>query len=329
VKNKEQLEITPDKKIETNKNTQSIINNNKEDSKTPLIANMFLNSQKKLKETVSMQQVKDAKTNIEEKKSVKSIKESASMLNLNAEETEVKTQNKNESKIVDKLIVKKTIDELNHNTKQDAKKLESVRFLDRIVLNNHINEVKETSKNIEKTAVRIVDEIIADDNSKELEVPLNVPKEVVETIQSKIIGAQQKVGTFMSEVARNMYLNYKAPFTAFRVNLNPANLGSISIVMKANKMDNSVSVSMNMSNNATMETFTENKAALQTALQRQLTETSDVSLSFNMQGDNSNNNFDQQSKSSDDNKQNRDMRTVESTNINKEEQDIEENIEYM
>ena len=132
-------------------------------------------------------------------------------------------------------------------------------------------------------------ESVQEDNvsKKEKNITLNVPQNVVETIQSKIIGAQQKVGSFMSEVARNMYLNYKPPFTSFRMNLNPANLGSIAVVMRASKTDNSVNVSMNMNNSSTMEVFAENKAALQTALQRQLGDDSNVTLNFDMQNSSS------------------------------------------
>ena len=107
---------------------------------------------------------------------------------------------------------------------------------------------------------------------------MTAPKDLTPNLQNKIIGAQQKMGSFMSEVARNMYLNYKPPVTAFRVNLNPANLGTISIMMKANKIDNSLSVSMNLSNSNTMEAFTENKVALQSAIQKQFTETSNVTI---------------------------------------------------
>ena len=157
---------------------------------------------------------------------------------------------------------------------------------------------------------------------------MSVPKDIAQNLQNKIIGAQQKMGSFMSEVARNMYLNYKPPVTAFRVNLNPANLGTISIMMKANKVDNSLSVSMNLSNSNTMEAFTENKVALQSAIQRQFNETSNVTINFNMQDQNSENEFSQFNQNSKDNKQNQEQSDdLESANI--EEQEIIETNDYM
>jgi hypothetical protein len=131
----------------------------------------------------------------------------------------------------------------------------------------------------------------------------------------------------MSDVARSMYLNYKPPFTSFRMNLNPANLGSISIIMRASKSENSISVSMNMSNNATMEIFAENRSSLQSALQKQLGDSSSVSLNFNMQGDSSNSTFEQFNQ---DSKQKDTHRNIETKNTNTvEEQEVIEAVDYM
>ena len=136
------------------------------------------------------------------------------------------------------------------------------------------------------------------------------------------------MGSFMGDVARNMYLNYKPPVTAFRVNLNPANLGSISIIMKANKVDNSLSVSMNLSNSNTMEAFTENKVALHNALLKQFNETSNVSIDFSMQDNNSENEFSQFNQNSKENNDGEEQNN-ESKSNDREEQEIIETNDYM
>ena len=59
---------------------------------------------------------------------------------------------------------------------------------------------------------------------------VNVSSPLSYNIQSKkIIGAKQQMVTVMSDIARQMYENYKPPVTAFRINLNPTELGSIAI----------------------------------------------------------------------------------------------------
>jgi hypothetical protein len=152
----------------------------------------------------------------------------------------------------------------------------------------------------------------------------------VETIQNKIIGAKQKMNSFMSDLARKMYLNYKPPVHTFKINLNPANLGSISVIMKTNKSDNSISVSMNMSSSSTLEMFSENKGSLQSALLRHFTENSDVNLSFDMQQDNSDGSFEQFNDNNRGNQQNNKDLNQNQKSSNSESEEIEKkNDDYM
>ena len=291
-----------------------------EDPKKPLLASMFLNAQKTAKTNNSLEQLKDAKSNIIEKKSVESIKNSAEKLELNLDETEVK----HESEEGKKPISSEKKDELKSNN------LINNRSLNRVLINqkieqHHINKEQESAM-IQKNSL-----ISSDNEKKSIEsVEMAVPKEIIPSLQNKIIGAQQKMGSFMSEVARNMYLNYKPPVTAFRVNLNPANLGSISIIMKANKIDNSLTVSMNLSNSNTMEAFSDNKVALQNAIQRQFTETSSVSINFNMNEQDSQSQFDQfndNNKKDQQNNNEKDQNNDESNIM--DEQEIIETNDYM
>ncbi len=264
-----------------NRNDKSL---SSKDAKNTLMANGFLNDQETIKEQTSLHQVSNAKKNIEDKKSVVSIKQSAEMLDLNPDEISIENMgSKGETKAE---LFAKNNTEFNQSFFQQ-------KSLNKMIIDNETYAKESVSKEVvskaqtESTSNSPVSDV-AKATAKEATVTLNVPQNVVETIQSKIIGAQQKMGSFMSDVARNMYLNYKPPFTAFRMSLNPANLGSISVMMRASKADNSITVSMNMNNSNTMEAFADNKVALQNALQKQLGEGSNVSLNFGMQNDNTN-----------------------------------------
>jgi hypothetical protein len=254
-----------------------------ENSKKPLLATMFLNAQKTAKITNSLEQIKNAKSNIIDQKTIESVKDSAEKLDLNLEDTEIKHEEEKGMKP----FIKEKVDELKSNALINNKTLNKVLINQKIEASNTLKE----QSIINSTKIST---IIKDQEKGNIEsVEMVVSKEMIPSLQNKIIGAQQKMGSFMNEVARNMYLNYKPPVTAFRVNLNPANLGSISIIMKANKADNSLTVSMNLSNSNTMEAFTENKVALQNAIQRQFSESSNVAVDFNMDGQNSENHFNQ------------------------------------
>jgi len=299
------------KKKEIVTSTKNIINseNSSQDSEKPLIASMFLNAQKNTKNQTSLEQIKDAKSNIIDKKTIESVKVSAEKLDLKLDDTEVT----HEEEVGKKPVTSEKKEELKTNNLINNKLLNRVLIDQKIEANN---------QNKERNVILMQKEqIVTVDNEMKINesIEMHVPKEIVPSLQNKIIGAQQKMGSFMSEVARNMYLNYKPPVTAFRVNLNPANLGSISIMMKANKVDNSLTVSMNLSNSNTMEAFTENKIALQNAIQKQFNETSNVSINFNLDNKNSENQFGQ---NSEDNQKNQNNNSNSSDN---EVEDIEEN----
>lgn len=263
--------------------SKDIVGDSEVTEKSSVLSNSFLTAQKQEKQRVSMQNIQDAKTNIEEKKTVVAVKQSANTLELNPEDIEVEqVGEKGESK--SELFSK--------NNKQIQEQFYQNKSLNKMVIEGQ-TKTNAVHQEIQQKVVeqKIVEEENNTTKQKETTVSMNVPQNVVETIQSRIIGAHQRVGSFMSEVARNMYLNYKPPFTSFRMNLNPANLGSISIVMRANNSDSNISVSMNMSSSATLDSFVDNKAALQNALQRQLGENSNITLDFGMQDGNNADSF--------------------------------------
>ncbi|MEA3288582.1 MAG: hypothetical protein U9Q04_00260 [Campylobacterota bacterium] len=276
------------KKIQSSEN---LIKDDTQSRKDPFIAATYLSQQKKLKDLVSKEQLLDAKKNLENNKTLQGIKESAKILDLNLEDSsldESQTQNIKDIKPSIGLEQQKPSYKLSTND---------------ILFGNSINS---NSKKAEEIAVQTAS--VKEDAKKEIDkklkenvVEINVPKETVSTLQNKIIGAQQKMSSFMSDVARNMYLNYKPPLTAFRLNLNPANLGNISIIMRSSRADNSLNISMNMSNSSTMEAFEQSKELLHEAIKSNMDNESNVNLDFGMQNSDSNESFEQHTQNSEQN----------------------------
>ena len=63
--------------------------------------------------------------------------------------------------------------------------------------------------------------------------------------------------------------------------------------MKSNKATNTIAVSLNMSQNNTLEAFSDNKNTLQNALNKIFPSDTSFSLSFSMQNNDSNQSFEQ------------------------------------
>ena len=296
------------------------VEKSKQDAKNPLLATMFLQNQKIDKEKTSLSQIKDAKNNIIEQKTVQSVKQSAVKLELNVEDTEITHEGDELKK--DTHIIKK------ENTTSSF--ITDNKNLNKMFINQkaEVNILRPEQNSVLLTA-KETSEIIEKDKKNIETVEIAVAKDAVQVLQNKIIGAQQKMGSFMSEIARNMYLNYKPPVTAFRVNLNPANLGSISIIMRANKIDNTLNVSMNLSNSNTMESFIENKTVLQNAIQRQFNDSSNLTIDFGMQNQNSENSFNEHFNQDTNNQNSKDKQSEQTTEETIEEQEIIENNDYM
>ena len=337
-------EVLQDIDLEDKKTTKDDIKNSNatnikndktkvEDPKNPFIANMFLSSQKTSQNMVASEQLQNAQQNFKNDKTIKGMTKSANMLDLNMtdvklerakdediskkieKEKKLSSETKNKIDIaknrvvaLDKMVIEKSLDQRDSQTKADIKK----------------DQPKDTK--IETNKVEPKTTTTTTNNS---EITMNVPKDVVETIQNKIVGAQQKVNNFMSDMARNMYLNYKPPVHTFKVNLNPSNMGNISVVIKNNKADNSLNVSMNMSNASTMDMFVENKSTLQNALMKNFSGESNVNLSFDMQGgssDGSSGQFDQDQQNS---SLFNNSEVAKKPEDNMEEQQTSQNLEYI
>jgi len=283
-----------------------------QDSKGQFGANIFLSNQKVQGELLSKQKLTEAKDVLKDgEKTTKTVKKSADILELKASSIEVVSEGETPT-IASKQTTTKSND-LGLHTQQT--------FLNRMFLNKESNEQILNSKVIEEKVAEI--KTVTEDKKTNSDVTITVEKTLVETFTTKVIASKQAMGSFMSDVARNMYLNYKPPVTAFKINLDPLNLGSIAIVMRSNKGENSLSVSLNMSQNTTYETMNENKATLQNALGKVFNQNEgNISLDFGMQSDSSNQEFEQQ-KQNEHNKQTIQNRNSSETTIEKDEQTID------
>lgn len=256
-----------------------------QDPKAQFGANVFLANQKVQGEILSKQKLTEAQEVLKDgQNSTKTIKRSADILELKPKGLELSVE--------EEIAVVTTKQPFNKSNEIGIHNQQS--FLNRVFLNketiSQINDAKIAQEQIVQTK-------LSQEDTKKVnqDVTITVERTLVETFTTKVIASKQAMGSFMSDVARNMYLNYRPPVTAFKINLDPLNLGSIAIVMKNNKSENTLSISLNMSQNTTYETFNDNKSAMQNALGRVFNQNEgSFSLDFGMQNDSSNQEFEQQ-----------------------------------
>jgi hypothetical protein len=232
--------------------------------------NQNIIAQTKIKESNEILK-KDNGLSVEEK-----IQMSAKTLELNLNEKETKISL--EKPIIPK---EKNINKelLNHKVSEQN------NFLNKMFLNKNLKDeiiVKKISTSIIEEKKVLTNSIKEEDIEISKEVKLSVEAITAQNILNKIIGAKQKINSFMSDLSRQMYQNYKPPITAFRIKLNPANLGSIAIVMKSNKTDQSMNISMNITSSSTYETMQLNKNTLHENLQSSFENINEFSMDFNM-----------------------------------------------
>jgi len=255
-------------------------NSNKNNQKN-LKAEIFLKEQTTHKKIISTQKKEEA-TQILNKpqQGVESIKKSAKVLDLNMQNSEIIDEVKEEG--AKPVVTNHTLKEQYNNQNNMLNKI----FLNQFNLDDKIIKQQEEKTTVNNSSIS-ADEV----NTKDID--LVVDKSVVQTITTKIVESKQKLNSFLSEVARKMYANYKPPVTAFRFNLNPSHLGNIAITMKSDRATNSLSVSLKMTHHNTLEVFSDNKAVLQNALVKSFDNQTNLSLSFDMQNNDSNNAFEQ------------------------------------
>ncbi|MDD2896793.1 MAG: flagellar hook-length control protein FliK [Aliarcobacter sp.] len=255
------------------------INGIKEDINTPfkdvvtkdLISNIYLGSQKNKITNQNLFNQNEAISLLKDGNSIQAVKTSAEMLDLGLEsinvEQDIETMN------ID--VKKSNIDLLNRKN-----------LIDNLLFKNDIRgeEVKDLITKSVVASNALIDNTltVADD------VTVNVNSPLSYNIQSRIIGAKQQMSAMMSDIAKQMYENYKPPVTAFKINLNPLDLGSIAILMKNDKQ-NGLTISMNVSNTITLDTLIENQNVLKNSLNKTFDENTKFNLDFSSSNQNNSN----------------------------------------
>ena len=231
-----------------------------------LISNIYLGSQKNKINNQTLFNKNEAMSILKDGNSIQSVKTSAEILDLGLEDISI-----DESIAVDKL---------------DLKELNKKGILENLLLRKNVKS--EEIKNLITKSVEASKALIEDTITLESDVVVNVNSPISYNIQSKIIGAKQQMATMMSDVARQMYENYKPPVTAFKINLNPTELGSIAILMKSDK-NSGLSITMNVSNNVTLDTLIENQNILKNSLNKTFEENTKFNLDFSSSNQNNSN----------------------------------------
>jgi hypothetical protein len=265
-KNSEKLAVDSTNEIGENINTPS-----KDGLSKDLISNIYLGSQKNKVNNQTLFNKNEAISLLKDGNSIQAVKTSAEILDLGLQSVSIEKDIDLEN--ID--VKKSNIDLLNKKN-----------LIDNLLLKNDIRgeEVKDLiTKSVEASKALIDNTLtVADDAIVNVNSPLSY------NIQSRIIGAKQQMSAMMSDIAKQMYENYKPPVTAFKINLNPLDLGSIAILMKNDK-NNGLTITMNVSNNVTLETLIENQNVLKNSLNKTFDENTKFNLDFNSSNQNNSN----------------------------------------
>lgn len=288
-------------------NPQSVeqINKNSKD----VASNIFLADQKNSLNNQLLFNKNEAVNILKNASTIEDIEKSANILDLDANNLEVE-QNISSESLNDLSVDEKEILD-RKNILNSILNEKNIRSVD---VRNLITNSIEASKALLEDTINILDDKI-----------LDIQPNLVNSIQSRIVGAKQQMASMMSDVARQMYENYKPPVTVFRMNLNPGDLGTISVLMKQDK-SSGLTINMSVSNIATLELLMENQNMLRNSLAKTFNDSANFNLDFSKgedgqsQGDSSSNQ-NQRDK--------RDSNTQEILKLKKENKDYEEKNDYM
>lgn len=300
-------DITTKIEESTTSNPQSVeqINKNSKD----VASNIFLAEQKNSLNNQLLFNKNEAVNILKNASSIEDIEKSANILDLDANNLEVE-QNISSESLNDLSVDEKEILD-RKNILNSILNEKNIRSVD---VRNLITNSIEASKALLEDTINILDDKI-----------LDIQPNLVNSIQSRIVGAKQQMASMMSDVARQMYENYKPPVTVFRMNLNPGDLGTISVLMKQDK-SSGLTINMSVSNIATLELLMENQNMLRNSLAKTFNDSANFNLDFSKgeggqsQGDSSSNQ-NQRDK--------RDSNTQEILRLKKENKDYEEKNDYM
>ena len=288
-------------------NPQSIEQTNKNSKE--LASNIFLADQKNSLNNQLLFNKNEAINILKNASGIEDIEKSANILDLNANNLEVE-QNISSENLTDLSVDEKEILD-RKNILNSILNEKNIRSVD---VRNLITNSIEASKALLEDTINILDDKI-----------LDIQPNLVNSIQSRIVGAKQQMASMMSDVARQMYENYKPPVTVFRMNLNPGDLGTISVLMKQDK-SSGLTINMSVSNIATLELLMENQNMLRNSLAKTFNDNANFNLDFSKgeggqsQGDSSSNQ---------NQKDKRDSNTQEILRLKKENKDYEEKNDYM
>ena len=293
----EAVSLNPQSIEQTNKNSKDVA------------SNIFLAEQKNSLNNQLLFNKNEAVNILKNASSIEDIEKSANILDLDANNLEVE-QNISSESLNDLSVDEKEILD-RKNILNSILNEKDVRSVD---VRNLITNSIEASKALLEDTINILDDKI-----------LDIQPNLVNSIQSRIVGAKQQMASMMSDVARQMYENYKPPVTVFRMNLNPGDLGTISVLMKQDK-SSGLTINMSVSNIATLELLMENQNMLRNSLAKTFNDNANFNLDFSKgeggqsQGDSSSNQ-NQRDK--------RDSNTQEILRLKKENKDYEEKNDYM
>ena len=278
-----------------------------------LISSIYLGSQKNKINSQSLFNKNEAVSLLKDGNSMQAVKTSAEILDLGLEDMNIE-QNID----IGKVEVKKS----------DIESLTRKNLIDNLFLEKNVKseEVKNLiTQSVEASSALLENSLnLADDATVNVNAPLSY------NIQSRIIGAKQQMSAMMSDIAKQMYENYKPPMTAFRINLNPLELGSIAILIK-NDRNSGLTISMNVSNNVTLDTMMENQNMLKNSLNKTFDEGTKFNLDFSSSNQNSNNQSSNAQEGQGNNRRfEQQMDTQSVLQLKEENRDIEEkSIDYM
>ncbi|WP_121628052.1 flagellar hook-length control protein FliK [Poseidonibacter antarcticus] len=279
---------------------------NKQNNSKNMLNNIYLGSLKNSMNTSALSNKTEAINSVKDATTIQEIEVNANKLDLNVKDISVGLkENEIKKDTLDLTDRKSTLDKL---------------ILNKNAIHNEVNNV--LTKSIEASKV-VLDDFVNEQND---DVSLNVNTSLANNIQTRIIGARQQMSSMMSDVARKMYENYKPPITAFRINLNPATLGHIGITMKSDK-DNSINISLNISNHATLDSFIDNQSSLRNALNKTFNDTAEFNLDFSSSDQSNGNSNNQEDSDKSFTNESNTQTILESREKNLESED--RNIDYM
>ena len=274
-----------------------------------IVSSIYLSEQKNQLNTQLNFNKSEALNLLKDGASLDNIKKSASILDLGLEEVDVE-----KALSLDDVIKKNSLRDLN-DRKQILDTLLNEKNIRSVDVKNLITKSVEASSALLENKLNFVEDSVLNVNS-----PLSF------NIQTKIIGARQQMSNMMSDIAKQMYENYRPPVTVFRINLNPENLGSIAIMMKSEK-NSDVSISMSVSSQATLDALVENQNLLRNSLVKTFEENTKFNLDFSSQERNQNNQG--QQKQEDHKNQDEYIDTTTILKLQEENKEIDDKFDYM